>query len=221
MAEKEGIRTMRKRLLIIPMILTVTGLLSGCGAKEPEAKQYVQAQGVDRAYEVTFIEAEPEPEADEPVREPVRSEATGLEQEKSRVALEDADIYNQPSEDAVKIGSVQEGDRISLIETVEDGAWCKINYNGRVAYITADAVGEEETGNALEEEEAEEETPEKPNHAVGGTPGNANYPAATPGNGGGEAQNQEETTDQGDESEKEEHTVSGNLGGGVFGTGTQ
>lgn len=213
---------MRKSLLKIPIILMSIGVLSGCGAEEVESGQYVQAEGIDRAYEISFIEVESEQEADEPVREPVRSEATGLEQEKSRVVLENADIYNQPSKDAVKIGSIREGERISLIGMSEDGAWCKINYNGRVAYIMADAVGEEETGNVpKEEEETEEETPEKQNPAVGGIDGNTNQPAGTQGNEGGEAQNQEESTDQGDESDKNGHTVSENLGGDIFGTGTQ
>lgn len=226
MAEKEGIRTMRKRLLIISMILVVTELLFGCGAKEPETKQYVQAEGVDRAYEVTFIGAEPEAETEEPVREPVQPEATGLEQEESRVALEDGDVYNQPSEDSVKIGSVKEGERIFLIEMVRDGAWCKINYNGRVAYITADAVGEEETENAPEERadeeiETEGETPVIPPAIPPGIAGNTEQPADPPNEEGGEAQNQEEVTDQEDESVENEMTVSGNLGGGVFGGRTQ
>ena len=81
----------------------------------------------------------------------VISELLGEEEEQEQEVLADADVYNRPSMQASQLGKVKEGDFLPVLDICEDNDWYKVVYNGRVAYIRAEAV-------AMGEEDAEEDT---------------------------------------------------------------
>lgn len=126
---------------IIVTLLSLGCILSGCGS-EAKKENYITPEGLDGVSAI-FITADQlsaeTPEEEERVIN-VISEATGDEETTARSILQAADIYNHPSSDASKLGTVSRGSTIPVIGLLEGGEWYKVNYNGRVAYIAASAV---------------------------------------------------------------------------------
>lgn len=113
--------------------------VTACGTM-PDGGKYVEAEGLDQTIVPVLEEF---PASDEKAEGNIslpEAEAAGTETETIKKAVRESNVMSRPAEDASSIGSVKEGEDISLIDLIEDGGWYKIDYNGRVAYIRADAV---------------------------------------------------------------------------------
>lgn len=113
--------------------------------------------------------------------QPVISELLGEEEEQEQEVLADADIYNRPSMQASQLGKVKEGDFLPVLGICEDNDWYKVVYNGRVAYVRAEAV-------AMEEADTEEDNnrgqniqarPASTNQGTAGTRSPGGLPSTT------------------------------------------
>ena len=111
----------------------------------------------------------------------VISELLGEEEEQEQEVLANADIYNRPSMQASQLGKVKEGEFLPVLGICEDNDWYKVVYNGRVAYVRAEAV-------AMEEADTEEDNnrgqniqarPASTNQGTTGTRRPAGLPSTT------------------------------------------
>lgn len=71
----------------------------------------------------------------------VKSVTSGIQSE-PRVLSTGVRVRNQAKEDASVIGELGRNDSIRFIQNSDDGDWAEIIYNGRLAYVPADAVSE-------------------------------------------------------------------------------
>jgi len=129
-------------------------ILTGCGTGVPDTGQYVEAEGLERVLDSTVLELmTPDAAGGEEWMAPSEAYAGDGTETEAKV-LKAADIFSQPGENASRIGSVEEGEAVTLIGNVEEGDWRRVCYNGRVAYIMADAVAAVNEGLATPESEA-------------------------------------------------------------------
>lgn len=71
-----------------------------------------------------------------------QAEATGEETVDARTLLADTFVFSKPDLDATMIGVLGDGRSVDVIGRLADGAWYKIVYSGRIAYVPAIAVQE-------------------------------------------------------------------------------
>lgn len=71
-----------------------------------------------------------------------QAEATGEETVDARTLLADTFVFSKPDPDATMIGVLGNGRSVDVIGRLADGAWYKIVYSGRIAYVPAMVIQE-------------------------------------------------------------------------------
>jgi len=136
---------MKRRYQGIPIMLAAVCIMAGCGTEVPGGKegQFVEAQGLNQAL-VSAIVPQKSPvtadESEDRVAELPQPEVTGSEAETEKRVVKTADIMSHAAENASRLGTVNEGEVLTVVGTVEEGGWIKVCYNGRIAYIYADVL---------------------------------------------------------------------------------
>lgn len=203
-------RLKMKRRQILGGILIITVLLaSGCGKTEGNAEGtgYTRMEGLDDAITASVSldtgkeesQGEQEPESSDrqtgtdTENDGVHGvkEASGDEETEERELKEAADIYSRPEAEGTVVGSAKKGDHVQVIELTETGEWYKIVYQGRVAYVAADAVadrrGTQTAGNSRPGGTGQNPVNTQPpsrNQGVNPTPGPTPEPNQNPGSSG-------------------------------------
>ena len=139
---------MKKGSILAGLILWAVVLAAGCGSKpvngeeSGESPGYAHMEGLDSVLAASMplgdeSSGTEEGQETENSMESLVREAEGDEATEELEILEDTDIYSKPGEEGAVVGSVKQGTTVESIEVLEGGAWCKIVYKGRVAYVLA------------------------------------------------------------------------------------
>ena len=139
---------MKKGSILAGLILWAVVLAAGCGSKpvngeeSGESPGYAHMEGLDSVLAASMplgdeSSGTEEGQETENSMESLVREAEGDEATEELEILEDTDIYSKPGEEGAVVGSVKQGTTVQSIEVLEGGAWCKIVYKGRVAYVLA------------------------------------------------------------------------------------
>ena len=139
---------MKKGSILAGLFLWVVLLAAGCGSKpvngeeSGESPGYAHMEGLDSVLAASMplgdeSSGTEEGQETENSMESLVREAEGDEATEELEILEDTDIYSKPGEEGAVVGSVKQGTTVQSIEVLEGGAWCKIVYKGRVAYVLA------------------------------------------------------------------------------------
>ena len=142
---------MKKGSILAGLILWAVLLAAGCGSKpvngeeSGESPGYAHMEGLDSVLAASMplgdeSSGTEEGQETENSMESLVREAEGDEATEELEILEDTDIYSKPGEEGAVVGSVKQGTTVESIEVLEGGAWCKIVYKGRVAYVLAEAL---------------------------------------------------------------------------------
>lgn len=121
---------MKKRNGIIIGIsaLTLAVACAGCGSKSAVIASS-QTEGITPEMTVLL-------EAGEAMASELTGEETFSEQELTAAAT----VYSTPEAEGSVLGSLPSGSKVQAFGPVNSGAWYLVAYNGRVAYIPADAL---------------------------------------------------------------------------------
>ena len=142
---------MKKGSILTGLILWAVLLAAGCGSKpvngeeSGESPGYAHMEGLDSVLAASMplgdeSSGTEEGQETENSMESLVREAEGDEATEELEILEDTDIYSKPGEEGAVVGSVKQGTTVQSIEVLEGGAWCKIVYKGRVAYVLAEVL---------------------------------------------------------------------------------
>ena len=142
---------MKKGSILAGLILWAVVLAAGCGSKpvngeeSGESPGYAHMEGLDSVLAASMplgdeSSGTEEGQETENSMESLVREAEGDEATEELEILEDTDIYSKPGEEGAVVGSVKQGTTVQSIEVLEGGAWCKIVYKGRVAYVLAEVL---------------------------------------------------------------------------------
>ena len=142
---------MKKGSILAGLILWAVLLAAGCGSKpvngeeSGESPGYAHMEGLDSVLAASMplgdeSSGTEEGQETENSMESLVREAEGDEATEELEILEDTDIYSKPGEEGAVVGSVKQGTTVQSIEVLEGGAWCKIVYKGRVAYVLAEVL---------------------------------------------------------------------------------
>lgn len=193
------IEVKRKMITALGFCLAA-GMLAGCG--EAENKNNESSVLSDN-----FQELSEEPEVpvgsdaeDWIVQMPV-SELTGDEEASSVKVKKDGSVYSRPDTQSTTCGYLTEDQTVTALSLVEGGDWCKISYNGRVAYVLANMLEKTRDLAVTETVQQSTTTITRPSNTTGNRPSGSTGSNTTTGNTGGG------------------NTSTGNTGGGNANTG--
>lgn len=150
---------MRKVHIIAFTLLTAGCMMGGCGDRVSNSRQPVQAEGLEAVSASLLLAVQESEDANEQSMI-IEAEANGDETMVEKIVVRTADIYNRPSRDAAKLGSVSRGESILTLGLLDEEDWYKVNYNGRVAYVQADTLQNPENRQASDDRTNSTSVPE-------------------------------------------------------------
>lgn len=83
----------------------------------------------------------------------------GIVRKNSRV---EATVYSKPDNTGGNLGKLENGENVSVIATYENDGWEQIIYNGRIAYVYKEALGDDRPIRPAQANNHEEEPAEEP-----------------------------------------------------------
>ena len=141
---------MNRKCFLLLHMLGIALIVGACGAADDTTE--VATEYVSKGYSVeTGTSGTQQTETGETFT--FSNKALGNLTEQSIKLIKNVVVYVKPDKNSAQLGSLEKGTKVKVVGKTEKDEWLMINYNGRVAYIKADSIDEDDLSSVEETDE--------------------------------------------------------------------
>lgn len=141
---------MNRRFFLLLHMLGIALITGACGAADDTTE--AATEYVSKGYSVeTGTSGTQQTETGETFT--FSNKSLGNLTEKSVNLIKNAVVYVKPDKNSAQLGSLEKRTKVKVVGKTEKDEWLMVNYNGRVAYIKADSIDEDDLSSVEETDE--------------------------------------------------------------------